>query len=53
MLQGQIATEKEIYQDGFHFYDDLGKFKVFTKPNTILYWNTLNSEVDRIYVYER
>ena len=51
MCQGQIASEKEILLDGFHQYDDLGKFKVFTKPNSILYWNTENSKVDRIYTY--
>ena len=52
MIEGQIATEKEILTDGFKHETDFGTWELFTKPNTILYWNWTTSKVDRIYTYE-
>jgi hypothetical protein len=52
MLEGQVATEKEIQADGFNYEMMFGDSKVFTKPNTILYWNMKTSKVERIYTYE-
>ena len=51
MKEGWEVEEKEIVSNGYVYDHDFGLWKVYTKPNELLYWHTKTKMIDRIATF--